>query len=85
MANKHSPVVTVMPLSKKIKKASHLPVHVVIPANEENGLKMDSVALAEQTRPILKTELGEKLGCLGQEDLKQIGRALRIQMPFPDT
>ena len=47
-ANKHSPVVTVVPLSARVWKKKYLPTHVQIPKG--SGLNKPSMALAEQDR-----------------------------------
>lgn len=52
-ANKFSPVVTVVPLSTKIKKKRNLPTHVFVPVNESNGLGVHSIALGEQVTSML--------------------------------
>lgn len=61
-ANLHAPIVTIIPLSKKINKKSSLPTHVIIKKTVENQLAYDSVALAEQVTALENTYLIEKKG-----------------------
>lgn len=61
-ANKHSPVVTVIPLSARVWKKKYLPTHVQIPLKKSSGLNKPSMALAEQVETLDKTRLGERIG-----------------------
>ena len=66
-ANKHSPVVTVIPLSARVWKSS--------------GLNKPSMALAEQVETLDKTRLGERIGeVLDDMVMEQITVALQIQI-----
>ncbi len=60
--NESSPVVTVVPLTSKIKKKRHLPTHVQIHKKYSGGLSRDSMALAEQLETVDKSCLKEKIG-----------------------
>lgn len=81
--NKYSPVTNVIPMTSRTGKALHLPTHVYIEANRYNGLSRDSVALVEQTRPINKIQLKNKIGSVEHRVLVELGRATKIQFPFP--
>ncbi|MFA6780439.1 MAG: type II toxin-antitoxin system PemK/MazF family toxin [Paludibacteraceae bacterium] len=83
MGNKYSPVIGVIPMTSKVDKAKHLPVHVVIPADDANGLSTDSVVLTEQMRTIPAEHLLSRMGFLNRDSLVRIGKALAIQFPFP--
>lgn len=48
MANKHSTVITVVPLSTKIFKKKNLPTHVFVSAYRAEGLEQHSIAICEQ-------------------------------------
>ena len=85
MGNKYSPTVEIIPLTARIHKARHLPTHVVIKASKTNGLRHDSMALAEQPKTIDKSKLIHKIGELEHQDLVVIGEARKIQCPFPTT
>lgn len=82
IGNQHSPLVNVIPLSTKLK-AMYMPTHTVISATPTSGLRTNSVALAEQTVPIHKEQLGNKIGQLSHDELVSVGRAFSIQFPFP--
>lgn len=78
-ANKHSPVVTVVPLSARVWKKKYLPTHVQIPKG--SGLNKPSMALAEQVETLDKTRLGERIGeVLDDMVMEQITVALQIQI-----
>ena len=81
--NKYSPLTSVIPLTSRSGKAMHLPTHVRIAASRFNGLRVDSVALVEQTRTINKEQLRNKVGSVERDFLVEIGRAVRVQFPFP--
>ena len=72
--NLHSPTVIVAAITGK-KKKPHMPVHVLITA-EESGLAMDSVVLTEQVRTLEKSRLTRYLGHLSEEAMARINEAL---------
>lgn len=82
--NWHSTIVEIIPLSSRVQKADYMPTHVTIAANQENGLASDSVTLAEQVQTINQSQLRSLLGRIAHPDLVRIGRARRIQSPFPE-
>ena len=81
--NRYAPTVEIIPMSARINKARHLPTHVFIKADATNGLRTDSLVLAEQTNTIDKTKLIHRIGSLTYEALVAIGVARQIQSPFP--
>lgn len=76
--NRSSPVVVIVPITKYTKNKKIYPSHHFIQANNNNGLRVDSIAKCEQIRAIAKSRLGEKRGSLKQEDLAKIDEALKI-------
>lgn len=60
IGNLYSPTLLVIPLTKKIKNLSQ-PTHTLIRKDEMNGLKYDSMLLAEQTTTVDKESV-EKMG-----------------------
>ena len=54
-------IVTIMPLTSVIKK-EHLPTHVCLDAETDNGLRKYSMILGEQPQTIDKEEIIQKLG-----------------------
>lgn len=58
----YSPRIWVIPLTSKVKKSSHLPMHIFIPKTANNGLDEDSVALVEQAKFVLKRNIGYLMG-----------------------
>lgn len=61
LGNKYSPTVIVIPITSEIKKLSQ-PTHCLLHRNRENGLKRDSMVLAEQVRVVDKKRLISKIG-----------------------
>lgn len=62
----HSSIITVMPLTTKRSK-KYLPVHTLLEANSENGLKTFSLILGEQPQTICKEHVLSKLGTVTDE------------------
>lgn len=75
IGNKHSPTVTIIPLTSRIK--NNLPTHVVI---NESFLPTLSVALTEQIRTIDKSRLIKYMGKLNENIMSKINNAIAIQM-----
>lgn len=75
--NIYSPGVIVFPITSEIKKL-YLPTHCLIHRSEENGLKVDSMVLAEQIRIIDKSRLMKKLGHL--DNIKEQGEIINSYM-----
>ena len=72
--NLHSPTVIVAAITGR-KKKPHMPVHVLITA-EESGLAMDSIVLTEQVRTLEKSRLTRYLGHLSEQTMGRIDEAL---------
>ena len=72
--NLHSPTVIVAAITGR-KKKPHMPVHVLITA-EESGLPLDSIVLTEQVRTLEKSRLTRYLGRLTDEAMARIDQAL---------
>lgn len=76
-ANEYSPVITVLPMTSKMRKKK-LPTHVII---EDCGLNRRSVALAEQIMSINKTQLKEKMGSIATTSYEdKLRKAMEIQL-----
>lgn len=77
MGNKHSPTVIAAAITSQTGK-SKLPTHIEI-GSQNNGLKADSIVLAEQIRTIDKSRLKEKIGHIDdQEIIAKINNALGV-------
>jgi mRNA interferase MazF len=57
-------------------ESSHIPTRVRVIPNGTNGLKKDSFVMTEKLITIDKKELGEKIGVLTDEQMRQISRQL---------
>ena len=79
--NAHAPTTLIAPLTSQRKK-KYLPTHVLILADQVNGLSCDSVALLEQVQTVNKDCLGHKLGHL--TDMCGIDRAIRVSLGLAD-
>lgn len=71
IGTKHGTIITVMPLTSKIKK-ENMPVHGCIKANNVNGLSFYSMVLGEQPVTISKDEIKEKLGTITNQKEKNM-------------
>lgn len=63
LGNQHSPTSIVIPITSEIKK-EYLPTHCIIHRTEENGLREDSMVMAEQIRVVDKSRLLDYIGYL---------------------
>ena len=80
MANVHSPVVTVVPLTCQLKKPS-LPTHVIIGTKDCRGLDRTSMALAEQVMSIDKSQLRYRKGRItSRRTMGRVTSALKVQI-----
>ena len=71
LGTKYAPIITVMPLTSKIKK-TNMPCHGCIQANENNGLTLYSMALGEQITTISKDEVISKIGTITDDKNKRM-------------
>lgn len=78
--NQYGPHVHVVPLTSQMHKAHILPTHVVITHNDHNGLKKDSIALAENLRPIPKKNIISHIGELSEDELDRIASAVKLHL-----
>ena len=71
IGTKHATIITVMPLTSKIKKMN-MPVHCCISADKNNGLTEYSMVLGEQIITISKDEVIERLGSVTNQNEKRM-------------
>ena len=83
IGNRYSSTFEVLPLSSRVYKARYMPTHVLVHSSPANGLRKDSVVLAEQVVTIHVDQLGEHVGKLEHQSLVMVGKARAIQSPFP--
>ncbi len=77
IGNMHSPTVIAAAITSQ-KGKSRLPTHIEI-HSQGNGLKSDSVVLAEQIRTIDKSRLKEKIGHVDDDSvMSRINDALGV-------
>ena len=77
--NTNSPVVVVVPLTDAANPKRLYPSHVWLPKSA-GGLRMDSVAKAEQIRAIATSRLVGYYGRLASGQMLQIDEAIRITL-----
>lgn len=63
IGNKYSPTLIVLPITSEIKK-ENMPTHCILHRSIKNGLKVDSMVLAEQIRVIDKSRVLDYIGYL---------------------
>lgn len=81
MANTHSPVITIVPLTGQVHKKEFLPTHVYIPKGCGAGLHRPSVALAEQVSAISKSQLQDFKGHINDRRIMDaVTTALQVQI-----
>lgn len=77
--NSHNHVYTVVPLTTKINRLE-LPTNVFIPANREEGVTRDAIALCAQTRSLDAVRILRKSGRLNKDTLERITKGVLIQI-----
>jgi mRNA interferase MazF len=80
MANIHSPVINVIPVTTKSK--NKLPTHVTI--GTEHGLLQESIAMAEQTMLVNKNSVSRRVGTLDDKTMNKLEIATLIQIGLFD-
>ena len=80
MANKHSTVITVVPMSTKINKKRNLPTHVFVSAYKSEGLEQHSIALCEQVTALDYGRIIENMGKVDRDTLARITEAVQVQV-----
>ena len=83
IGNRYSSTFEVLPLSSRVYKARYMPTHVLVHAHPMNGLRRDSVVLAEQVVTIHIDQRQERIGKRDHQSLVMVGKARAIQSPFP--
>lgn len=80
MANRHSTVITVVPLSTKINKKRNLPTHIFVSAYKSEGLEQHSIALCEQVTALNYDRIIENMGKVDKDTLARITEAVQVQV-----
>lgn len=83
-ANKHSTVLTIVPLSTKIFKKRSLPTHVFVSAYKSEGLNQHSIALCEQVTALNFDRIIENMGRVDKDTLARITEAVQVQVGVYD-
>jgi len=72
-ANKHLNRVQVVPLTSNIERV--YPSEAVVLVNDRR-----SKAMADQLTTVSKQRLGNRMGVLSQDDMRQVERAVKVQL-----
>lgn len=78
ICNCTSPVINIVPLTKRKKK--DIPVHYYIEKDNDNGLSVGSIALIENIQSIDKNSLIKHIGCLNEKEIEIINDKMKIQL-----
>lgn len=79
IVNKHSQVITVIPMTTKLKK-KYIPTHIVLHPHD-SGLRKPSMILAEQVRSLDKSSLRSYAGHISEPTIMEtISYALAEQL-----
>ena len=76
VGNKYSPTVIAAAITSQHNKTK-LPTHISVDA-DNCGLAKDSIVLLEQVRTIDKKRLKEKMGCLDNDSMGMVAKALSV-------
>ena len=77
VGNRHSPTIIIAPITTRVKKL-YQPTHIGIPPYF--GLPQNSMAMLEQIRTIDKGRLGSYIGCLDDDVMDYVDKALGISV-----
>jgi mRNA interferase MazF len=80
-ANKNSNLITIVPITSRVKKVYLYEVY--LPKGTAN-LNSDSKALAQQIRTVNKTRIKDFIGSVSAETLKQIERTIKIHLSLDE-
>ncbi len=78
IGNNHGPTVIAAAITGYVK-GKHQPTHVRL-SGVACGLFRDSTVLLEQLRTLDKSRLGEYMGCVGRDKMKEVDAALNISV-----
>ena len=79
MANRHSSIITVVPLTSKVRKKLYLPTHVFLNGYENDGLTCHSLALCEQITSLAFADILEVAGKVSERKMQEISNAIKVQ------
>lgn len=83
VSNRLSDVTMVAPITSTVRFPLN-PVHVLLPANQNTGLSVTSVALFNQIRAVDRMRLIKRLGVVDAATLEQIDEAIKISFGLID-
>ena len=76
--NRYSPTVIAAAITSRIDKTG-LPTHIDVPGGQAScGLACNSVVLLEQVRTLDKRRLRERVGQLGEGEMRRVNAAINV-------
>jgi len=78
IANRHSPVTVVCAITSQYEEPLYPTETLLSPP--EGGMKLQSVALANQIRSVDRQRLVKRLGAVRPETMQRVDRALRLSL-----
>lgn len=79
VSNRLTGVTIVAPITSTVRFPLN-PVHVLLPAGQDTGLPMTSVAVFSQIRAVDRTRLIKRLGAVDTGTMEQVDEAIRISL-----
>jgi mRNA interferase MazF len=79
VSNRLSDLTIVAPITSTVRFPLN-PVHVLLPADQNTGLAVTSVALLNQIRAVDKGRLVRRLGAVDADALRQLDEAIQISL-----
>lgn len=76
--NRSSPTTIVAAITSQTR-ARDYPFHVRFTA-QESGLRLDGTVLCEQIQTVGQTRLGQLIGALSADKMREVDRALRVSL-----
>ena len=77
IANSRSPKVTLLPITSTIRE---MPIVVILEPDEANGLDRTSLVRVPDVTTFDKMRMKKKLGIIKQDQLREVGRKLRLHL-----
>ena len=79
VSNRLSDISIVAPITSTVRFPLN-PVHVLLPADENTGLSVTSVALLNQIRAVDRLRFIRRLGAIDEQTLERIDEAIKISL-----
>lgn len=78
VGNVFSSTTIIIPITSSMDKKYIGPTHFIIRKNKNNNLACDGVVLCEQIRVIDKKRMLKKIGCLNDQEIKDLKKSMSV-------